>query len=75
MPGRCSQGLPGFGGGGGFGRKSGLGGGKGRMNGSVQTGPNGFCICSNCGTKLPHKQAQPCSNVKCPHCGSAMVRA
>ena len=49
------------------------GGGRGRMSG-MAGGPEGFCVCLQCGTKEPHKRGIPCPQVKCPQCGQAMVR-
>ena len=33
-----------------------------------------YCICPNCGRKVKHQTGQPCYNVKCPKCGTAMTR-
>jgi len=71
MPGRDGTGPAGSGGRGGRGR--GLG--AGRMRGPASAGPGGFCECPKCGTKAAHQIATPCINMKCPQCGSAMVRA
>lgn len=49
-------------------------GGKGRMGGSVAAGPNGFCICPQCGAKVSHQIGLPCTSVSCPQCGTKMVR-
>jgi len=47
----------------------------GRMCGNrAGAGPEGNCICPNCGEKLPHKQGTPCYKVSCPICGTKMVR-
>jgi len=56
--------------GGGFGRNNrrGLGGGFAR-------GPDGECICPNCGHRELHQLGVPCYNRKCPKCGSLMTRA
>lgn len=56
-------------------RQSRRGPGRGKTAGSSGTGPGGFCICSNCGTKVLHQTGAPCHKVKCPQCGTAMVRA
>ena len=70
MPGRDGKGPLGSGGSR-LGRRSG----KGKMGGPAGAGPGGFCECPNCGTKLPHQVGQPCYEIKCPQCGTAMVRA
>lgn len=37
-------------------------------------GPGGFCICTGCGHKEPHKRGVPCSQEVCPKCGAPMFR-
>lgn len=67
-----------FGQGGGRGRGGGAGGGtggRGRMGGPFAGGPGGECVCPDCGARVPHPAGQPCTQLKCPKCGSAMVRA
>jgi transposase len=44
------------------------------MGGSKAAGPGGNCVCPSCGHKVPHQIGQPCYNVKCPKCGTAMTR-
>jgi predicted Fe-Mo cluster-binding NifX family protein len=61
-------------GGGGRGRGAG-GGGCGKMGGPSAAGPGGFCVCPNCGEKVPHTQGQPCNQMACPKCGTKMTRA
>ncbi|MBF7096984.1 hypothetical protein [Alkalibacter mobilis] len=51
---------------------SGMGG--GRMGGPFSAGLGGYCKCPNCGATKKHDRAQPCSAVKCPKCGTIMVR-
>ena len=46
----------------------------GRMGGPVSGGPEGYCQCPNCGEIVKHLRAEPCSNLKCPKCGTTMVR-
>ncbi len=83
--GRGGGGGMGRGGGGGMGR--GGGGGKtggqgrgqggmgsGRKGGPLAGGPNGFCICPECGQREPHKRGEPCQGMKCPKCGAMMQR-
>lgn len=51
-------------------------GGRGRMGGPVAGGPDGTCICTNpdCKAEVPHQTGVPCSDQKCPKCGSSMTR-
>ena len=62
----------------GTGRGTGMGrggSGRGRMDGNRPgAGPEGDCICPQCGTKTSHKQGVPCYNEICPKCGSQMMR-
>jgi len=48
-------------------------GGKGRNKGGA-LGPGGHCICTKCGTKIPHQQGVKCTTLKCPECGKTMIR-
>lgn len=57
---------------GGFGQQKSVG--RGRMDGPASAGPNGFCVCPQCGKKVMHTIAEPCNTIKCPECGSAMTR-
>jgi hypothetical protein len=49
--------------------------GRGRMGGN-SAGPGGICICTNqqCKNEVPHQAGVPCYQMKCPKCGSQMVR-
>jgi uncharacterized protein len=60
----------------GFGRGAGRGGGRGRMGGPFAAGPEGTCICTNpeCKNEIPHQAGVSCYQVKCPKCGSPMIR-
>jgi hypothetical protein len=58
----------------GQGRRSKRGFGGGRMDGPLRAGPGGFCECPKCKAKVPHQLAVPCNDMKCPQCGSTMVR-
>ncbi|HEX2970626.1 MAG TPA: hypothetical protein VHO46_16125 [Bacteroidales bacterium] len=35
---------------------------------------DGFCICMNCGKKIPHIKGMPCRENNCPDCGKSMLR-
>ncbi|MBN1931359.1 MAG: hypothetical protein JW786_07090 [Desulfobacterales bacterium] len=48
-------------------------GGRGRRGGYGK-GPEGFCVCPNCGEKSTHEIGRPCYEQKCPKCGTAMIR-
>jgi len=58
----------------GFGRGRRRGWGRGRMGG-FGAGPGGECVCPSCGERVPHQAGVPCYTVKCPKCGTPMVRA
>ena len=47
---------------------------RGGQNGAAGVGPSGYCICPNCGEKINHTAGVPCTSVKCPKCGSPMIR-
>lgn len=55
-------------GGAGMGRGSGMG--RGRSG----AGPDGNCVCSKCGTIVPHQIGAPCYETACPKCGAPMIR-
>jgi predicted Fe-Mo cluster-binding NifX family protein len=61
----------GFGRGGGGGRGMGRGGGRGRGFGG---GPPADCVCPSCGQRVTHSPGTPCRSLKCPKCGTVMVR-
>ena len=72
--GRKGGGMRG-GGGRGQNQSQGQGGrGGGRMGGTPAEGPAGFCVCSQCGERQPHKPGAPCFEQKCSKCGVAMMR-
>jgi predicted DNA-binding protein (UPF0251 family) len=58
------------------GRGLGRGGGRGRMGGPFAAGPGGTCLCTNpdCQHEVAHVVGQPCYQMKCPKCGSPMIR-
>lgn len=68
--------------GGGSGQGSGSGGcqgrgkgkGPGRMGGPFAAGPEGYCVCPNCGHKVKHLAGKPCNRQKCAKCGTQMTR-
>lgn len=65
----------GFGGGGGNGRGLGFGPGGGRArNSGGGCGIGGTCVCTKCGERIPHQRGEVCTTLKCPKCGSTMVR-
>lgn len=33
-----------------------------------------YCTCPTCGYQVYHDRGLPCYNIKCPECGSRMVR-
>ncbi len=39
-------------------------------------GVGGYCVCTNpkCNYRQPHQPGQPCFQLKCPKCGSPMIR-
>jgi len=50
------------------------GGGRGRMGGPLAGGAGGTCLCPQCGHRQPHGRGVPCTQVKCPQCGTTMIR-
>lgn len=55
--------------------QGGQGGGRGKGRGQGGTpGPGGNCVCPNCGNKEPHQRGTPCNQMKCPECGTVMMR-
>ena len=65
--------MPGGNGTGPLGRGPVAGGGRGR-GGGFGAGSGGNCQCPKCKLCVPHKAGVPCSSVKCPECGTKMVR-
>lgn len=63
-------------GGQGSGRGSGQGqSGMGNMGGNRPgRGAGGYCVCPNCGEKVPHQRRNPCFDIDCPKCSSKMIR-
>ncbi len=60
---------------GGEAKMNGFGRGRGGQGG-FGAGPGGYCVCTNpkCGYKVPHQAGVPCYQMKCPKCGSSMIR-
>ncbi len=73
MPGGFGMGAGRGSRGGGHGRR--CGGGAGGVDGPFAGGPADYCVCLNCGEKLPHTPGQPCNQMTCPKCGLKMTRA
>ena len=57
-----------------MGKGQGRGQGLGRMGGPSAAGTGGACICPKCGHREPHERGLPCTDRKCPQCGSMMIR-
>ncbi len=61
-----------------FARGRGQGGGRGQgmgQGGGRGSGPQGYCQCPSCGERVAHQAGTPCNAMKCPKCGTPMVRA
>jgi hypothetical protein len=68
------KGGPGTGGGQGGGARRGQGScGRGRQVGTA-AGPEGVCVCPQCGHSQPPERGVPCAQVMCPKCAVAMRR-
>lgn len=35
---------------------------------------DGYCICVNCNTRIPHTKGKPCRENDCPQCRKKMMR-
>jgi len=46
----------------------------GRQGGPLAAGPEGMCVCAQCGYTEPHAAGTPCTSKKCPTCGIALTR-
>jgi predicted DNA-binding protein (UPF0251 family) len=60
----------------GRGQGGGRGAGRGRQPGGFGMGPGGECVCTNsdCKHLVSHPRGTPCYQMKCPKCGSPMIR-
>jgi cation diffusion facilitator family transporter len=47
---------------------------RGEIKGAKGAGPGGYCVCPNCGYKIPHQRGVPCSTLQCPNCKINLVR-
>ena len=57
----------------GRGRGRGVGTGQGRgISGGKMQGGTSECVCPSCGYSEPHVRGTPCTNKKCPKCGTIM---
>jgi cation diffusion facilitator family transporter len=41
---------------------------------AIGQGPGGYCVCPDCGYKTSHQRGIPCSDLKCPTCGTNLKR-
>lgn len=48
--------------------------GGGRMGGPLAASPGGYCVCKACGYRETHVAGRPCSDKRCPKCGTNLVR-
>lgn len=46
----------------------------GRKGGPEAAGPGDYCVCPDCGHRVPHDRALPCYQRECPRCGRRMTR-
>lgn len=42
--------------------------------GGLGLGPQGECVCIQCGATVPHETGKPCVSMKCPTCEGIMRR-
>ncbi len=54
--------------------RPGLGRGRGMGMGRMAGGPPIACICPKCKTEISKQRGVPCAQMKCPKCGSPMIR-
>ena len=53
---------------------SGAGSGRGMGSGAGSGRGMGQCYCPACGRVVPHRAGTPCTGIKCPDCGTSMIR-
>lgn len=41
---------------------------------AIGMGPDGNCVCLQCGYSIPHQRGVPCSTLKCLNCGANLER-
>jgi len=41
---------------------------KSEIKEAIGEGPGGYCVCPQCGYKIPHQAGVPCSEIQCPNC-------
>jgi cation diffusion facilitator family transporter len=47
---------------------------KGKIEEASGRGPEGDCVCPNCGYKISHQRGVPCSTLQCPNCRANLER-
>jgi len=47
---------------------------QGRQPEGEGLGPDGICLCPECGEEKIHQRGIPCYQEKCPVCGAKMIR-
>ncbi|MDD3491596.1 MAG: cation diffusion facilitator family transporter [Candidatus Pacebacteria bacterium] len=47
---------------------------KSKIEEATGLGPGGYCVCPECGYKIPHQRGKPCSIFKCPDCEKSLER-
>lgn len=56
------------------GRGAGAGPGRGMGRGRMAGAPPVGCVCPKCKAEVPKQRGVPCAQMKCPECGSPMMR-
>ena len=41
---------------------------------SDTAGSPSYCLCAECGQRVPHERGAPCRTLRCPKCGGVMAR-